>query len=290
LTLRDNYLTIIYKGFIDKKSAKEIHKELYDLTINKKVVDKTMLSNAIKITNKVAKNKPANLQGDLLADAIFLLFADMKADKYLTQNIYQKLNKEEGKAKEEALSQELVNNRKLTDPKIFYLASSHNDCASDHKDYQGKMYIDENWRSVIKDKEQERQISAYIRQHNIKGYNWVIGRPVWLITRPNCRHYFTALPTEKVLNNSVETLTRNYKTHRAYGDRQYLQTISQDKKRKLIGEERNAELMIEKYKERLNTHTELYKTFKSSLVRASINKDKLLIKKWSDYLAKLRGY
>ena len=31
---------------------------------------------------------------------------------------------------------------------IFFLVSKHDDCAKDHEDYQGKIYVNENWRSM----------------------------------------------------------------------------------------------------------------------------------------------
>jgi len=285
---KNKMIATIYGGIIKGKSTRQIHSELYDMTINNKKDLGLMYMNAVKITNRISKNivNKEKLEQVDLAILVFGMLEDMKADKVLTSSIYNALNKVESDAKEKAIDNEIISNEKIG--KVFYLASSHNDCAKDHYNAQGRMYVDGKWENYVKDKDTQDKIRSYIQKHNVRTLQYIMGKPVWFITRPNCRHYFKALDTESVLQYSAKELTRRHKLHRAVGDRQYLQTLQSGKDRQVIGETRNAQLVIERYKDRLEMHQELYKTFKSSLVRGAISKDKALINKWYEYLAKIK--
>jgi hypothetical protein len=95
---------------------------------------------------------------------------------------------------------------------IFFICSQHEKPAKDHADYQGKIYVDEKWRSIIVNKEVQMQVEKYINAHNVKSLQWVTNRPVWFITRPNCRHYFKVMDTEEVLKTSRTKLLDKYES------------------------------------------------------------------------------
>lgn len=82
---------------------------------------------------------------------------------------------------------------------VFYLCSSHADCANDHADYQGKMYIDENWESIVNSEEERNQIEAYLLANKIETIQSVRDNAPYLVTRPNCRHYLMPVSTEEVV-------------------------------------------------------------------------------------------
>lgn len=96
-----------------------------------------------------------------------------------------------------------------TDGVIFFLCSYHNNPADDHKDYQGRIYVDRFWRQKVSGREYYSVLS-YIKNHNIMTIQEVMGEPVWLSTRPYCRHYFIALDTGTVLHNSRNKLVKEY--------------------------------------------------------------------------------
>jgi hypothetical protein len=83
---------------------------------------------------------------------------------------------------------------------VFFLCSEHSDSADDHAQYQGKVYISDNWRSKITDPEITRKIEDYISKHNTMTVEQVKGEPVWLTTRPNCRHFFTPITLNQALD------------------------------------------------------------------------------------------
>ncbi len=96
---------------------------------------------------------------------------------------------------------------------IFFLASSHADCADDHVDYQGKIYVKENWQRFIKP-EKIAEIQDFITKKDIKTMEWVIDKPVYFTTRPNCRHYFAPITIEQALGKSIKQLKKELKTEK----------------------------------------------------------------------------
>ena len=88
---------------------------------------------------------------------------------------------------QEALNYQFESARKMG--VVFYLASSHGDCADDHKDYQGRLYYDESWQSIAKES-QHRAIADFIRSNKLMSIQDVRDGKPYLTTRPNCRHTF----------------------------------------------------------------------------------------------------
>lgn len=86
---------------------------------------------------------------------------------------------------------------------IFYTTSFYGDCAPDHADFQGKIYVDENWRNIADSRQNE--IETYIENNRIMTIQEVVGEQGnFFTTRPNCRHYFLSLSTDEVLGISSE--------------------------------------------------------------------------------------
>lgn len=83
---------------------------------------------------------------------------------------------------------------------VLFLCSEHADCADDHAEYQGKVYISQDWRSKIKDPEIASKLDDYVARNNIQTLEWAKGKPVYLTTRPNCRHFFTPITLDQALN------------------------------------------------------------------------------------------
>lgn len=305
--LKNKYLVTIYSGLANGESIRSIHKKLYDETINQKkkglAVSDNMLKVAIASTSSLKKKIGSSTFVDryvkttygsivedstpleLLSIFVFDLISKNKVEKKMSREITKSTDALEGENKDKVIVEHIENNRQFIKPKIFYLASQHKDSASDHKPYQGKMYIDEKWRSVIKDIEQIKEIEKYISKNSIKTVQWVMGKPVWFITRPNCRHYFTALSVDEVLSTSKTKLLKKHKMKTAIGDRQYLQTIKHATNKEWYNDVRNAQLLLEKYRERLKLHQSMYVASKNQIIKKAIEKDKMLIDKWEKYIA-----
>ena len=304
--LKNSYLVAIYKGLANKENISSIHKKLVEETINQKkqglAISDGMLKQAMKsasslkkkvksvtyITGYVETTYGSLVEGatplELMGIFAFDLLHKNEVEKKLSHQITVQADKIEGDTKIEVIGKNLEHNRSLENPKIFYLASQHKDSATDHRDYQGKMYIDENWRSAIKEEEQIKAIEQYITQNSVKTVQWVTGKPVWFITRPNCRHYFMELGVNEVIKTSRTKLLKQHKMDTAIGDRQYLQTIKHATSREWYDEVRNAQILLEKYKERLKLHQDMYSATPNRIIKNAIAKDKMLIEKWQKYI------
>lgn len=88
---------------------------------------------------------------------------------------------------------------------IFYLCSYHSNPAMDHKDHQGKIYVDRFWRTKVNGVDYYK-VASYIKNHNIETIQAIMGEPVYLTTRPYCKHYFVPVSTEDVLHSSAKSL------------------------------------------------------------------------------------
>lgn len=94
---------------------------------------------------------------------------------------------------------------------IFYIAAYFGDCAKDHVEYQGKIYVDKNWESNAP-KDRLEEIRSYINSHDVKTVQEVMEAPAYFTTRPNCRHYFQYIDIDSVLgakNNDDVNKLRN---------------------------------------------------------------------------------
>ena len=74
------------------------------------------------------------------------------------------------------------------------------------------------------------------------------------------------------------------KMYTAIGNREYLQTIQHATNKEWYQDVRNAQILLEKYEERLSLHQGMYATIKNDILKKAIAKDKMLIEKWKKYL------
>ena len=170
-----------------------------------------------------------------------------------------------GEEKEAFIMSDIQANR--LDKKYFYLCSSHADSAKDHAPWQGKIYIDANC-------DDEKSL-ALARKYHMRTYQWVTGKPVWMVTRPNCRHYFKSLSYNDIVGKSYESLVEEHKMHREIGDRPIMQTLRGGD---------NVQVVIKSYEERLKLHYQMYKARPNEFLRNAIQKDKFLLNKWKNRL------
>lgn len=96
----------------------------------------------------------------------------------------------------------------------FFLCSSHPNPAKGHADWEGKMYYDADWESKGTYSDSEKaSIRAYIRNRKLHTVQWVVGEPVYLVTRRNCKHYLMNIPLSEVLHSSPKSLLRKHKMY-----------------------------------------------------------------------------
>ena len=266
--MKNKYIAIIYKGCIDNESVREIHKKLYKETIE----NKYLLGFMIKLSNKakklvsghrvmingvsIDKNNP-HLEPDNTGIAAALLSLFLKMDNKAKHIINHEVDKEAERDKLDRLDWFIDKSRKNNE--WFYLASSHNDCAADHKDWQGRLYVDEK---------APQEVIDYAKKRGLYTLQWVLGSPVWFVTRPNCRHYFVSLNKKQVKGKTDEKLKKRYHTHTEIG-RKDLQTPRRT--------------ALNEYKDRLKMLLGMYKEYPTQELKIKINKTRLLVEKWENY-------
>lgn len=159
-------------------------------------------------------------------------------------------------------------------PFVFVIASEHGDSAPDHKEWQGKIYYNENWRQFMADPELAKQVESFIQRRNLRSYQWVRGEPVKMWTRWNCRHKLRAIPVEDVLQKPLRTVlqennfTRFGKPMKEKYDNLQLQ--------------RSYERNVRKYDDRIKTME-----MGGNPDLTAYNKAKVLRKKWQKKLTTL---
>ncbi len=95
---------------------------------------------------------------------------------------------------------------------VFFVCSKHSKPAEDHKDYQGKIYVDRFWRTKL-DLTMQKKVEAYIKNHKVLTVQYIIGEPVFMTTRPYCKHYFIPVPTSTVLSSSYRKVVEQTGLH-----------------------------------------------------------------------------
>lgn len=97
-------------------------------------------------------------------------------------------------------------------PVIFYLCSEHDKCSDGHQDWQGKIYVDRFWKSLMIGAgctdEDIYRVKSYIKNHSLLTWQEVVGGKPYLISRPYCTHYMIPLSTDDVLVNSLNKIKK----------------------------------------------------------------------------------
>lgn len=165
---------------------------------------------------------------------------------------------------------------------IFYIAAYFGDCAIDHVGYQGKIYYDANYESIAP-KELHDEIKAYIDSNKLMSVQEVKAGPVYLTTRPNCRHYFQYISIDEVLaiknnnelNKKREELGLNF--NGKYKPEKY----------KALSKQRANERAIRKWKGKLESDNKIFEKIPSSAtseerlkIQSAIATDKRKIRYW----------
>lgn len=192
--MRNNLFLILYDGKLKNENVRKIHKRLLDETINSQRIKETKKKIDKDSTKKLQEIR--ELEGGSLLIFCMLLAKKKKGPINLLWKNYDNSNKvinQEVREQEEIDKDKYIHD--LAENDDFYVASAHGDSAEDHKPYQGKVYYN-------KDATYSKEAKEYIKKHNIKSMQWVVGAPVYFITRPHCRHYFVTYNEKDILSNN----------------------------------------------------------------------------------------
>lgn len=290
--IRNYYLANIYKGLLNNKSIREIHKDIKRITqvySEKYQAKSSRLEHyALKLATKAYKGwefiiPPLSIKKPSKSEKIAFMLGSSENYDDTKSIIYKEINKIEEKGKKQIVKDMFKINRK--EHKIFYLCSQHNDCAKDHKDFQGKTYVDKYWRDYVKDADEQDQVATYIARFQVGTIQDIMGKPVWLITRPNCRHYFKAFTISEVVDTPTRVLLKNNDMIENKKKQEFA-TLSHPTKKQWYTIE-NINSLINRYTERFEYHKMMFQVNKDQVFKDLMNKDRALINKWNTYLKNL---
>lgn len=155
---------------------------------------------------------------------------------------------------------------------IFYLCSAHTNPAPDHADYEGKIYVSEEWEYRIEDSELLKKVERFIKNKHILTIEEVVYDKPYLITRPNCKHFLIPISTEEALRSSARSLL----------------------KRKGAIVENNREITYVKaqyntYYDRWKSMSELNKLCPSNQLQNDIRRARGKMRKWASVLKRIEN-
>ena len=137
-----------------------------------------------------------------------------------------------------SISNEIVNQQldhAYQTKQVFYITNYFNNAASDHYEYQGKIYYNKDFMSFDLPDETKEEIQNFINKNHLISYQDITdgtykdanGKGVYLCTRPNCRHRMQPISIRQALNKSVSELRKDLhldlgsrRTKQAYEDSQ----------------------------------------------------------------------
>lgn len=144
----------------------------------------------------------------------------------------------------------------------FFLCSSHPKPAKDHAAWEGKMYYDEDYEKYVDGNDLNR-IRAYIQNRKLRSVQWVVGPPVYLTLRRNCKHFLSNIAIDEVMHGSARSLLKKHKL--------------------FMKEEVPVSKAVRAYREyanRLKVEQMLHELVPNEQLDKDIKKDKKLLEKW----------
>ena len=302
----DSYMAELWQGLAEGRSVRDIHKGIRKITewydrrgfASEPKAERLMMK-AAKVGRKAIMAQLPYKKDEIRERGRGAVISALALRFITDKKIYERANtinfdnakKEEGESKMwlmESMRKEAYQEAKgkpWDQARVFWLASKHLDCAEDHIPYQGKLYYDRYWRRCITDPQGRADMETFIEANALRSYQWVINRPAWLVTRPNCRHFFKQITYQEAQEN-LESLLQRMNMVKEKGNTDN-QTIKHPLNKGWYTEE-NVRDIIQKYERRLETHERMMARHPTEELRRMIEKDRLMIKKWTAYLRRMK--
>ena len=178
-------------------------------------------------------------------------FEKLRVYQRVISLVNQEVRNKEASVKESIIRQ--LTSYGIENREHFALVSKHLDSAIDHLDFQGKIYL-------LTNDLQESELLLANKLGITRTLASVMNDKPYLITRPNCRHYFITLSESDIGKKSVDTLLKENKMITKVGSR-------------VIKNLRNNTSI------KLNYYKELYKVRRVPYLASRIKKLKELVEK-----------
>ena len=207
--------------------------------------------NLARFLAKKLKQDTQETDGIILATLLMKRFEKLRVYQRFISLVNQEVRNKEASVKEKIIRQ--LTSYGIENREHFALVSKHLDSAIDHIDFQGKLYL-------LTNDLQESELLLASKLGITRTLASVMHDKPYLITRPNCRHYFITLSESDIGSKSVDTLLKENKMITKVGSR-------------VIKNLRNNTSI------KLNYYKELYKVRKIPYLAKRIKKLKELVAK-----------
>ena len=217
-------------------------------------INTPICKNCLNLARFLALKLKQDLQetdGIILATLLMKRFEKLRVYERFIKLVNQEVRNKEASVKEKIIRQ--LTSYGIENREHFALVSKHLDSAIDHLDFQGKLYL-------LTNDLQESELLLANRLGINKTLASVMHDKPYLITRPNCRHYFITLSESDIGDKSVDTLLKENNMITKVGSR-------------VIKNLRNNTSI------KLNYYKELYKVRKIPYLASRIKKLKELVEK-----------
>ena len=228
---------------------RQLEKDFKKYGINTPICKKC-LNLARFLVNKL-KKETQETDGIILATLLMKRFEKLRVYQRFISLVNQEVRNKEASVKEKVIRQ--LTSYGIENREHFALVSKHLDSAIDHIDFQGKLYL-------LTNDLQESELLLANKLGITRTLASVMHDKPYLITRPNCRHYFITLSESDIGNKSVDTLLKENKMITKVGSR-------------VIKNLRNNTSI------KLNYYKELYKVRRIPYLASRIKKLKELVEK-----------
>ena len=228
---------------------RQLEKDFKKYGINTPIC-KSCLNLARFLASKL-KQDAQETDGIILATLLMKRFEKLRVYQRFISLVNQEVRNKEANVKERIIRQ--LTSYGIENREHFALVSKHLDSAIDHIDFQGKLYL-------LTNDLQESELLLASKLGITRTLASVMHDKPYLITRPNCRHYFITLSESDIGSKSVDTLLKENKMITKVGSR-------------VIKNLRNNTSI------KLNYYKELYKVRKIPYLAKRIKKLKELVEK-----------
>lgn len=228
---------------------RQLEKDFKKYGINTPICKKCL--NLARFLALKLKQDTQETDGIILATLLMKRFEKLRVYQRFISLVNQEVRNKEASVKEKVIRQ--LTSYGIENREHFALVSKHLDSAIDHINYQGKIYL-------LTNDLQESELLLANKLGITRTLASVMHDKPYLITRPNCRHYFITLSESDIGSKSVDTLLKENKMITKVGSR-------------VIKNLRNNTSI------KLNYYKELYKVRKIPYLASRIKKLKELVEK-----------
>ena len=187
---------------------RQLEKDFKKYGINTPIC-KSCLNLARFLASKL-KQDTQETDGIILATLLMKRFEKLRVYQRFISLVNQEVRNKEASVKERIIRQ--LTSYGIENREHFALVSKHLDSAIDHIDFQGKLYL-------LTNDLQESELLLASKLGITRTLASVMHDKPYLITRPNCRHYFITLSESDIGSKSVDTLLKENKMITKVGSR-----------------------------------------------------------------------